>query len=143
MSDYTDSSDYRGPSENNANSNYDEHPVDEPNILEVMSLIESGIDVNSYIKDSFLEGWDTLLTSAADKGHTEVVKLLIQKGADVNKSSKYGITPLMAAASKGRTEIADLLIQHGASVNKADESGNTPLTFAADEGRTETIKLSY
>jgi len=52
----------------------------------------------------------TTLHSAAREGHTEVIELLIAKGADVNVKDKDGTTPLDMADDK---ETADLLRKHG------------------------------
>ena len=48
---------------------------------------------------------------AAIKGHKEIVKLLIAKGADMNAKMEDGDTPLDLA--KGHPELADLLRKHG------------------------------
>ena len=44
----------------------------------------------------------------------EVVKLLIEKGADVNSRNDTGGTALMFASGRGHTEVAQLLIEVGA-----------------------------
>lgn len=54
------------------------------------------------------------LIFAAWKGHTEIVVILLAKGADVNAKDKYGGTALMVAAAEGYTEIIRLLKQAGA-----------------------------
>ena len=56
------------------------------------------------------EAGRTALFWAAYKGRVEVVKALINAGADVNKAStKDSMTPFAAATSKGHTEIAELI----------------------------------
>ena len=52
----------------------------------------------------------TGLIAAADKGHNEVVKLLLDKGADPNIANTWGLTPLDVAKND---EIKELLIDHG------------------------------
>jgi ankyrin repeat protein len=54
---------------------------------------------------------------AAGNGHTEVVKQLLAKGADVNAKSSYGYTALLYAADKGHTECVGLLLDGGANIN--------------------------
>ena len=56
----------------------------------------------------------TPLHFAADRGHEEVVKLLISKGADVNAVCRYGLTPLTLATVAKRKDIMELLIKQGA-----------------------------
>jgi ankyrin repeat protein len=51
---------------------------------------------------------------AAEEGYTEIVKLLIEKGADVNATDILGDTALMYAAEEGRTETVNLLKAAGA-----------------------------
>ena len=64
--------------------------------------------------------------TASLKGHTEIVKALLDKGADVNAKSKDGVTALMWASQDGHTEIVKaLLIDKGADVNAKSEKGWT------------------
>ncbi|KAF4622806.1 hypothetical protein G7Y89_g14219 [Cudoniella acicularis] len=68
------------------------------------------------------------LTKAAGKGHTEVVKMLLEKidSASVNEQdTKYGLTPLHVAAMNGSKNIVELLLKHGASTTITDKKGNT------------------
>ena len=51
---------------------------------------------------------------AADMGNLEAVKLLLEKGADINIRDNGGKTALMFASEKGRSEIIKLLKTHGA-----------------------------
>ena len=52
-------------------------------------------------------------------GHEEIVKLLIDHGAEVNRTGKAGGTALMAASLQGHGEIVKLLIEKGAEVNRS------------------------
>ena len=78
-----------------------------------------------------------LLAWAAKKGRTDIVKLLIEAGANVNVTNKNGSTPLHIAADHGHTEIVKLLIEKEANVNMANKYGLTPLYFAAQNGHTK------
>ena len=86
---------------------------------------------------------ETMLMLAARKMHTELVKLLIDNGADLNikGGSNYGYTALMYAVKEGNTEIAKLLLDNGADLNIKDSFGYTALMFAVREGNTEIVKL--
>lgn len=57
------------------------------------------------------------LIGAAEKGHVQLVDLLIQSGADVNLVSCDGQTALTQAAKYGHTECVALLVKSGADVN--------------------------
>ena len=78
---------------------------------------------------------------AVSDNNVELMKFLIEKGADVNNADKDGESPLHKAAVEGHTEVVKLLIDAGADVNKANEVGWTPLHKAAGYGHTEVVKL--
>ena len=57
----------------------------------------------------------TPLHIAAEKNHTEIAKLLIDAGADMNAEASLGMTPLALAAKMGNREVAEVLLAHGAA----------------------------
>lgn len=78
------------------------------------------------------------LMMAAIKGHTELVKLLISKDADVNKT---GWTPLHYAASSAKKSIIEILLNHSAYIDAESPNGSTPLMMAAMYGNAECVRL--
>ena len=87
-------------------------------------------------------GWNTPLVGAADRGHIDIVKLLLSKGAHVNKMGTEGLTALAAASEGGHIGIVKLLLAKGADINKGDLEGwGTALATAAKEGHTGIVKL--
>jgi ankyrin repeat protein len=70
----------------------------------------------------------TPLHLAASSGHTNVVVLLLDKGAKIDSTEKDGATPLHFAAQEGCLNAVKLLLDRGASVNARDKQGRTPLT---------------
>ena len=54
------------------------------------------------------------LWCAAAAGHTEIVKLLVVRGANVNSTTKTNSTPLRAACFDGHYEIVQFLVERGA-----------------------------
>ena len=70
---------------------------------------------------------------------TEVVKLLVENGANLNAKAKdeHGGTPLHWAAFFGRAEIAKGLIEGDADVNAKDDNGFTPLDATQNDPESE------
>ena len=56
----------------------------------------------------------TALMMAADEGHIESVRTLLDAGADVNEKNNNDYTALMLAKEQGHTEIAEILRKAGA-----------------------------
>ncbi len=72
-------------------------------------------------------------------GSTEIAKLLIEKGSDVNAADHKGGTPLTAAVFGGNIETIKLLLSKGANVN--DTGGRLAMSFAKFMKNDEIIKL--
>jgi outer membrane protein assembly factor BamB len=97
----------------------------------VEKLLDQGVDVNARTAYGA-----TALSFAADKGHVEVVKLLLSRKADVNaKDTFYGATPLTWAVSRQHAEVVGLLLEAGAT------GGDSILTSAARQGQVEMVKV--
>src|SRR3989338_282627 len=81
----------------------------------------------------------TLLMFAASKGRKEVVRLLLEKGVDVNSKSTSGWTALIFAARHSHPEIIRLLAKKGADPNFANSLGWTALIYAANIGDADSV----
>jgi len=74
-------------------------------------------------------------------GHVAAVRLLLDRGADVNRAMDGGFTPLYVAASHGLVTVAQLLLERGADANRAIEDGGAPLHVAAEQGHVKMVEL--
>lgn len=78
---------------------------------------------------------------ASYRGNTELVRFLLDKGADVNVHGNYHLGPLLWAAGRGFKEIVEMLIARGAKVNVGDKYGTTALVWACRFGSVEIVDI--
>jgi ankyrin repeat protein len=97
-----------------------------------------GFNVNVKDKDG-----NTPLIIASREGHTDIVKVLLDKGADIDvvDKSSIGTTALIIALKGSHTDIAELLVEKGADVKIKDRHGFTALMCASYFGYTKMVKL--
>jgi ankyrin repeat protein len=87
-------------------------------------------------------GGITALMAAAFKEKSEMVKFLIDAGADPNRAASNGWTPLMAGAASGHAASIAILLASKAEVNEcSDELRLCPLHVAASRGHLGAVKL--
>jgi ankyrin repeat protein len=96
-----------------------------------------GEDVNA--KSGF---HGTPLRAASYKGHIDVVRVLLDHGANVNTLDKKK-TPISSACRGGHPEIMRLLLEHGADVDVGADSDDDDLVLhlASKAGQAEVIQL--
>ena len=101
------------------------------NDREYLSGIIKSINVNQTD-----EAGTPILLLAAERGFVDVVKLLIENGADINVMNAVGHTAINRAVFFGKNEVIDLLLAKNADVNKTDSRfALTPLMAAARKNR--------
>lgn len=112
--------------------------INKNNLLLVQQLIQNGVDVNELDSNQ-----DAPLVIAAYKGYNQIVKLLLEAGADVTAVDPgMKATALHAAAYAGRTEAAKLLIDYHIDINKQGPyNGYTALHDAIWQNNIEIVKL--
>ena len=76
------------------------------------------------------KGQETPLHLAAENCHSNVVVLLLDKGAKINMTDQAKATPLHLAAQEGCADVVEILLARGARVNERDDQGRTPLKRA-------------
>ncbi|NP_899192.1 transient receptor potential cation channel, subfamily N, member 1 [Danio rerio] len=92
--------------------------------------------INKHSKN----GWSPLLL-AADQGHTEVVKILLQNNARVDVFDEEGKAAIHLAAQRGHQDIVDVLLSQKAFVNAKTKQGLTPLHLSAQNGSARLVRL--
>ncbi|OGB83383.1 hypothetical protein A3F66_05890 [candidate division TM6 bacterium RIFCSPHIGHO2_12_FULL_32_22] len=82
----------------------------------------------------------TALIVAAQNGHIDIVRLLLDKGAGINAVDIDGRTALILAVLNGRLDIVKLLLNRGANID-VSRIGRTALIVARRLGYTEIVKI--
>ena len=102
--------------------------------------LESACDIVSEFTEKKISG-ATPLWAASLGGHTEVVKILIEGGADVNHGTKTKSSPLRAASFHNRLEVIKYLIENGADLDTPNVAGQSPLMIAALRNHRDSVEL--
>ncbi|XP_019763189.1 ankyrin repeat and KH domain-containing protein 1 isoform X1 [Dendroctonus ponderosae] len=96
-------------------------------------LLKGGADIEL--------GASTPLMESSQEGHLELVRFLLEYGANVNAVTQTNDTALTYACENGHTDVAELLIQYGADIEHESEGGRTPLMKACRAGHLCTVKF--
>uniref|UniRef100_A0A6Q2Z324 Euchromatic histone-lysine N-methyltransferase 2 n=1 Tax=Esox lucius TaxID=8010 RepID=A0A6Q2Z324_ESOLU len=106
--------------------------------LEIVTLLlETGqVDINA--QDS--GGWTPIIWAAEHK-HIQVIRALLNRGADVTLKDKEMNVCLHWASFAGCAEIAEMVLNAGCPLSSVNMHGDTPLHIAAREGFFECVTL--
>lgn len=113
-----------------------------------VALVKSYLQQGQPVSSRDVKG-NTALVIAAGRGHSDIIKILLAAGADVEEATSEGLfeskPALSWAVSQGRTAAAAVLIQNGANpsvpMKRGVFAGKTPLMWASSQGRTDVVKL--
>ena len=109
------------------------------NIVKIRELVEDGADVN--VKDAPGTNKNSALFYASLVGDPEVMKLLLDRGAEANYSNAVHETPLMGASLSGNPDAVDLLLSRGVNAKViSNDARATPLTYAATSGSLACVE---
>jgi len=98
-------------------------------------LHAKGADINAAATNG--SGYNAL-TGAVTSGHTEIVKWLLENGAEANYRYSNNYSPLLNAAANGHLEILKLLQAHGADLHAKTSDGKNALAYA-EERKHEAV----
>ncbi|CAE8718637.1 unnamed protein product [Polarella glacialis] len=104
----------------------------------VRQLLDSGMDAN--IQDDL---GVTALHCAAKKGHGEMVRLLLERRAEVDARAMNwkGETPVHYSCKYGHTRVLGLLLRFGANPAIRTQEGRTPLDYASEKEHLGCMEL--
>lgn len=104
-------------------------------VAQISALLDRGADPN----ESGDEHGTTALTIAAYQGHVEAVRLLLDRGAEVDLPNEFGSRPLFVAATNAKVRVISMLLNAGASLTVEADGGLTPFMKAA-KSTPETVR---
>jgi ankyrin repeat protein len=107
-------------------------------VTQVEALLGDGADANA--RCTARGGLPTALITAAFGGHTDLVRFLLERGADPEIPNGQGRTALMLAADQGHADAVTLLLEKGARPERQDYMGQTALHIAGWQGYTSAVK---
>ena len=81
--------------------------------------------------------------AAGGGSRVDMVKALLDGGADPNRADNSGQTPLHCAAGLGLLDIVSMLLEAGAKPNVVDKAGLLPINLASKHKRTDVVDLLF
>jgi ankyrin repeat protein len=108
----------------------------------VLSSMTGDLDTVTLLLSRGAEPSAEAVSEAVTFGHADVVRTLVDAGADAKLTESSGINLLHWAAITNRSDVIPVLVRAGVPINATDDNGFTPLMYAAtvDVGDTETLK---
>jgi len=107
-------------------------------------MVKELLDAGASIDKGTTDDNTTSLCLACQEGKLDTIKLLIERGANVNHKTDLGSTPLHSAAAciaPSRVEVLEYMLSKGALPDVQDTKGNTPSHFAAFRGNGDFIPI--
>ncbi len=115
-------------------------PLDVPPSTDIVRLlIQGGANVNAHDRG---QQWTALHFAARDQRY-QIVKMLVDAGAQIDSVDIFGNTPLSRCVfnKSPSVEIIELLLAKGADPKKANKSGVSPLDLAKITGKDDIVAL--
>lgn len=100
----------------------------------VTALIAAGADVNAPARNALKVA---ALHAAVAGGKLEIVKAVLQAGADPNAQQQAGFRPIHEAGTKANRALAELLLAHGADPSLPNDTGTSAIDLAREKGHPD------
>ncbi|KAM7190710.1 hypothetical protein V8F20_009615 [Naviculisporaceae sp. PSN 640] len=107
------------------------------NLVVALIMSHSSSDYTGHA----INGYQHLLSWAAEQGHEEMVRALLGKGADIEVRDRSGMTPLCLAVLGGHENIVRLLVDGGANIETKSNIGLTPLFLAVRDKKHAIVSV--
>lgn len=108
---------------------------------EIEMLLNAGADPD--IQDA--NGYTTLIQvcrhAVRNKNAVDIVRILLDRKASIDKPDNYGCTPLMHAIREDRLEIVQLLLNRNADFHLKNSKGSTAYRYAASNKNKDIIQI--
>merc|ERR1712210_248802 len=85
----------------------------------------------------------TAICTGGGGSRVDMVKALLEGGADPKGEDNAGLTPLHCAAERGLLDIVAMLLEAGAKPDVVDRSGVLPINLASKHKRHEVVDLLF
>jgi len=100
----------------------------------VKTFIAAGADIHAAAKNALKV---QAIHAAVASKDIDIVRAILEAGADPNAAQQQGFRPIHEAGSSGSRELADLLLKYGADPALKGDSGKNAIDLARDKGHAE------
>lgn len=117
------------------------HAVFYGNVEATSILVSAGADLDATYAECAYTPLICLINSPDNKAvKADLIRLLVEKGADINKTNSTGESPLFSAINNVHNDLVQLLIDLGANIHHRDHQGNGALLFLVLRTRMRQLK---
>jgi ankyrin repeat protein len=109
----------------------------------VARLLSAGAALDAADERSFTALFHACYNPEEDRGHPEVVEMLLAAGADKEAQIGFGVRPLMYAAGNGEAGVVEALLRAGADPMARNEVGRTALMMVKDRDYVDVINILH
>ncbi|MGL4367766.1 MAG: ankyrin repeat domain-containing protein [Brevinemataceae bacterium] len=114
----------------------------------LLLLILFGLPIFNYTQTYVTNASDAVSTQsplhwAAAQGYVEMIKVILDKGYDINLQDQDGFTPLHYAAAAGKYPAVEFLVKKGADVYRLNKQNMTPMALAARAGEQKIVDFLF